>query len=76
MTLNISWRGKLCNCEASNNEVITNKEYLGWIACEVVFQLVKTFQQDEAILLPEVHANLCRLVSATTEQFLMCKIYC
>ena len=57
-------------CEASNNEMITDNEYLGWIVCKVALRLVKTFQQDEAMVLPEVHADFCCLVSATTEQFL------
>ena len=52
-----------------NNKVITDKEYLGCIVCKVALQLVKIFQQDGPILLPEVHVDFCRLVSESTEQF-------
>ena len=48
----------------------TDNEYVQWIACKVALKLVKTFQQDEAILIPEVHADfaVC-MVSESTEQF-------
>ena len=60
---------KIVQFEASNTELITDKEYLGWVVCRVALQLVKTLQQDEAILLPEVHSNFCQLVSTSIENF-------
>ena len=55
--------------EASNNEAITDKQNLEWMVCKVALQLVKTFQQDEVIFLPEVHAVFYCLVNSTTGQF-------
>ena len=41
--------------EASNNELITDKKYLGWAVWKVALQLL---QQDEATLLPKVTFRL------------------
>ena len=59
--------------EISNHEVITDKEYLGWIVCKVALQLVKTFQQHEAILLPEVHPDFAVWLVYLKNTFQMCK---
>ena len=62
--------------EASNKVVITHKEYLGCIVCKVALQLIKIFQQDEAILLPEVHADFAFWLVNLQNNFQMCKSHC
>ena len=57
MILHLSWRKIF---EASNNELITDKKYLGWAVWKVALQLL---QQDEAILLPKVTFRLLPDVS-------------
>ena len=60
---------KIVQFEGSNNDLITDKEYLGWVVCKIALQLVKILQQDEAILLPEVYSDFCQLVSTSIENF-------
>ena len=60
---------KIVQFEGTNNKLITDKEYLGWVVCKIALQLVKILQQDEAILLPEVHSDFCQLVSTSIENF-------
>ena len=61
--------GKIEQLEGSKNELISDKEYLGWVVCKVTLKLVKTLQQDEAMLLPELHSHFCDVVSKTIQNF-------
>ena len=61
--------GKIEQLEGSKNELISDKEYLEWVVCKVTLKLVKTLQQDEAMLLPELHSHFCDVVSKTIQNF-------
>ena len=67
---------RIIKFEASNNEVITDKECLWWIVCKVALQPDKTFQQDKTILLREVHADLAVWLVNLKNNFQMWKSRC
>ena len=59
--------GKVEQLEGNKNELISDKEYLEWVVCKVTLKLVKTLQQDEAMLLPELHSHFYDVVSKTIQ---------
>ena len=49
--------------------VVTEEQYLDWLVLKVAAILVKLLENDEAVLLPELHSKFCQLLRTRTSQY-------
>ena len=68
-TIVANLEGKIAEFEASERKSVTDKQFFGWNVCRVAPKLNKTFQNaNKAILLPELHAEFCHLVTTFVDE--------
>ena len=55
--------------EGLDSQKVSEKGYLTWSVHSISLKLTKMLQNDEAILLPELHEEFCQFMSSTIDNF-------
>ena len=51
------------------DKTVVTEQYLDWLVLKVAAILIKLLENDEAVLLPELHSKFCQLLRTQTSQY-------